>query len=85
MSVITEFFIRNSIGTNSDAELSARLKKEPNAYISVIRVEAVRLDTYLSKPVYGRGIPTEDIYKSKSLLMQMYRAIRITMMQKKGT
>lgn len=83
MNAIIEFFIRNNVGTNSDVELLDRLKKEPNAYISVIRVEAIRLDTHLAKSVYERGIPTEDIYKSKTLLLQLYRTIRRALMHDK--
>lgn len=42
-------------------ELRIMLAKDPNAYISVIRVEAVRLDTYLASYRRGTELPLRCI------------------------
>lgn len=64
--------LKAGIGLKDMKELSDMLIKDPNAYIGVMRIEAVRVDTYLSSNPIDRGIPVECITYAKRYIKNAY-------------
>lgn len=65
-------FLKAGIGSKNIEDLRNMLIKDPNAYIGVIRIEAVRVDTYLSSNPIDRGIPVECITHAKRYVKSIY-------------
>ena len=53
----------------TEKELRALLSKEPNAYIAVMEVTAIRLDTFLSSSRLGTQLPLKCIDQGQAFVI----------------
>ena len=56
------------VRTLTKKQLEAKLKSDPNAYVAVIEVTAVRVDTFLSTKRAGTQLPVASIDDAKFVL-----------------